>query len=114
VVVKRVEYSEQEAKYFVYFLPLFSSDNIYIIQSDKLISLLGEFNTHIVSGGDQGSNTMMYKINRSEFNNRFIKMGGKIITYSNYNIPNRFEKQQFKENKVVYVAEDIKKYEDPV
>ena len=101
-----------EAKYFVYFLPLFSSDNIYIIKSEKLVSLLSEFNTHIVSGGDKGSNTMMYKVSRNDFNDRFKEFGGKILTYSKYSIPVQFEKVKFEENKTVYYGENIK-YEDP-
>lgn len=100
-----------EAKYFVYFLPLFNTDNIYIIKSDKLIELLNEFNTHIVSGGDYGSNTMMYKVSRVDFNDRFKEFGGKILTYNNYSIPMRFEKSQF-ENKIVYSGDNISKIDD--
>ncbi len=101
-----------EAKYFVYFLPLFNKDNIYLIQSEKLVNLLGNYNTHIVSGGDTGSNTMMYKISKDEFNEEFIKAGGKILTWNEYIIPERFEKQKFTESNITYTGE-IKDYPDP-
>lgn len=102
-----------EAKYFVYFLPLFNSNNIYIIKSEKLITLLGEFNTHIVSGGDSGSNTMMYKISKDEFDTKFIEIGGKIVTYSNYIIPSHFEKKKFESRNITYSSDEIKDYGDP-
>lgn len=101
-----------EAKYFIYFLPLFDTNNIYLIKSKDLIELLGQFDTHIVSGGDWGSNTMMYKIPRGEFDQKFITAGGKIVTYSEYIIPDKFEKQKFIESKTTYTGE-MKSYEDP-
>lgn len=102
-----------KAKYFIYFLPLFNKDNIYIIQSYKLVELLSKFNTHIVSGGDFGSNTMMYRVSRVEFDDEFKKVGGKIITFEDYIIPERFNKQTFKENKTTYKSDSLKDYEDP-
>jgi len=102
-----------KAKYFIYFLPLFNEHNIYVIKSEKLIELLNNFNTHIVSGGDFLSNTMMYKISRVEFDEKFKEAGGKIITYNDYTIPERFNKEQFKENITTYSSESLKQYEDP-
>lgn len=102
-----------ESKYFVYFLPLYTKDNFYIIPSIKLIEILKDFNTHIISGGDYNSNTLMYKINRSEFDEVFKSNGGKIITYNNYEIPDRFNKTRFKEN-LVYISDTMSSYENPL
>lgn len=84
------------AHFFIYFLPLYNERNIYIIKPKKLIELLeSNFMTHIVSGGDLGSNTFMYKINRDDLDELFIKAGGRIETYSNYIIPAMFDKSAF-------------------
>ena len=103
-----------KAKYFIYFLPLFTTDNLYIIQPNKLIELLNEFPEHIISGGDIGSNTFMYKISREDFNDKFVEAGGKIVTFNDYVIPSEFNKTQFTTtNKYVYHGE-MKKYENPL
>jgi hypothetical protein len=104
-----------EATYFVYFLPLFDTNNVYIIQSEKLIKLLEEFgDNYVVSGGDYGSNTFMYKISKLEFNDKFIEAGGKILTCFNYKIPDEFNKQKFNKNTIIYSGGgDQKNYEDP-
>lgn len=102
-----------EAKYFLYFMPLFDTNNIYLIKSENLKLLLKEFDTHIVSGGDYGSNTMMYKISKIEFDNKFIEAGGKIVTYTNYTIPSHFEKKKFESKSVNYSSDEVKDYEDP-
>ena len=102
-----------EAKYFIYFLPLFKEDNIYLIKSKDLIKLLNNYNHLLVEGGDFGSKTFMYKIPRVEFNSEFIKAGGKIITWNKYNIPDKFNKTQFIDNKYTFIAQEIKEYEDP-
>lgn len=109
-----------KAKYFLYFLPLFKEDNIYIIKSENLRNLLiPHYNNYLVQGGDIGSNTFMYKINRNDFNEQFIKSGGKILTYNNYSIPSRFEgKKQFElddKKKYTYYSNDkkLKEYDDP-
>lgn len=102
-----------KAKYFLYFLPLFNKDNIYLIQSEKLVKLLKSYNEYIVSGGDYGSQTHMYKIDKNLFDEEFKKVGGKIITYNDYTIPIEFEKKQFNEKKsTTYFSDSIKKYDD--
>lgn len=102
-----------KARFFCYFLPLFKENNIYWIESAKLIELLKKYDTHLLQGGDIGSNTFMYRISRTEFDNDFKTAGGKIITYEDFDIPKRFEKNQFDSKKVVYESTDIKTYEDP-
>lgn len=104
-----------KAKYFIYFLPLFKTDNIYLIKSEKLVELLNNFNEYIVSGGDYGSSTFMYKISREDFNDKFIEAGGRIETYEKYIIPEKFEKKQFeKKSNYVYYGDTMKKYENPL
>ena len=104
-----------KAKYFIYFLPLFTTDNLYIIQPEKLIKLLNEFPEHIISGGDYGSNTLMYKIHRDDFNDKFIEAGGKLVTFTDYTIPSKFNKKQFTDTKkYVYYGDTMKKYENPL
>jgi len=102
------------SRYFVYFMPLFKENNVYIIRSEKLKKLLTDnFNDCIVYGGDEGSNTAMYKISKNDFNDKFIKAGGKIVTYNDYKIPEKFNKQQFnKNNKYTYFSDKIEKYND--
>jgi hypothetical protein len=100
-----------EAKYFIYFLPLYTEDNIYIIKSENLIKCLDNFNNQIISGGDQGSNTMMYNINRIDFNDVFKTYGGKIITWNKYTIPSEFNKTTFKKN-YTYHSDIKKEYDD--
>jgi hypothetical protein len=103
-----------EAKYFVYWMPLFKEDNFYIIKTEKLRDLLGEFNTHIISGGDKGSNTMMYRVSKAEFNDVFKSRGGKILTISDYTIPEEFQLERFEEKKYIYTSDELKKYDDEI
>lgn len=103
-----------KSKYFIYFLPLFKKDNVYRIKSNDLIELLGNFNEYIVSGGDKGSSTFMYRINRDDFNEKFIQVGGKIDTYDKYVIPEKFEKKQFEKKNYTYYSDTMKKYDNPL
>jgi hypothetical protein len=103
-----------EAKYFVYFLPLFNQDNVYLIKSEDLKKLLKKFDNCIVQGGDPGSNTFMYKISRIDFDSEFKAHGGKIMTYTSYTIPERFNKTRFEQNdKYTSYGSELKEYEDP-
>lgn len=94
-----------KAKFFIYFLPLFKQDNIYLIKSEKLRTLLEKYPNDIVSGGDYGSNTMMYKISRNDFDIEFKKAGGIISSWTNYTIPEQFNIKEFNQNHDVYYSD---------
>jgi hypothetical protein len=105
-----------KAKYFIYFLPLYRNNNVYIIKSEKLIELLKNYDDCVVPGGDPGSDTFMYKIARSNFDNEFKSAGGKILTYTSYDIPERFNKPRFDSIIFTYDVDNLDfmdKYEDP-
>lgn len=91
-----------KAKWFIYFLPLFKQDNIYLIKSENLRNLLKNYNNDLTSGGDYGSNTMMYKIPRIDFDKQFKSAGGTIHTWNDYTIPEEFNLNLFKQNNDVY------------
>lgn len=91
-----------KAKWFIYFLPLFKQDNIYLIKSENLRNLLKNYNNDLTSGGDYGSNTMMYKISRIDFDKQFKMAGGTIHTFNNYTIPEEFNLNLFEQNNDVY------------
>lgn len=103
-----------KANYFLYFLPLFKQNNIYLIKSEALRVLLKKYDWCITSGGDYGSNTMMYKIPREDFDKEFIEAGGRIETFNDYTIPEWFNVKEFKENKYIYKSDEFKKYENPL
>lgn len=98
------------ANYFIYFLPLFTKDNVYIMNSKKLIALLESFdkNNYLITGGDTGVITFMYKISKDEFDEPFLKAGGRIITYTDYIIPDKFDKSLFSDKGMtIYYGGDV-------
>lgn len=102
------------AEYFIYFMPRFETDNIYIIKSEKLKNLLSEekWNIYFHYGGDIGK-TLNFIIPKNEFDSHFIASGGKIETITDVSIPSEFGLSRFNENgKVVYHGTTLKKYDD--
>lgn len=104
---------DTQAKYFIYFLPLFKENNIYVIKSERLKELLKTFNEHIVEGGDYGSKTFMYKIPTQEFQDEFKKYSGRIYSWNKYDIPETFKKVQFNNKITTYYGDELKQYKDP-
>jgi hypothetical protein len=104
------------ADYFIYWLPKFTADNLYIIKTDKLIELLKreEYKNYLTYGGDVDK-TQMFVIPKTDFNNDFIKAGGKIETLNSERLLNDFGISQFKvdNKKTNYYSDEIKKYDDP-
>jgi len=102
------------AEYFVYFMPRFEKDNIYIIKCDKLKALLSEdkWKIYYNYGGDLNK-TLNFIIPKNEFDVDFIACGGRIETMTNVSIPEEFGLSRFNESgKVVYQGTTLKKYDD--
>ena len=102
------------ADYFVYFMPRFDNENLYVIKTSKMKELLSsdKFKVYYNYGGDV-SNTLNIVIPKSDFIDDFKAAGGRVETYK-VNIPEDFKLEKFEESKkVVYVSDSIKKYDDP-
>ncbi len=92
-----------KSNYFIYFMPRFTQDNLYIIKSDKLKDLLSEekWQIYLRMSGDLGL-TANFIIPTNEFNTAFKEAGGRIETYTP-NIPEKFNLSQINtNNKTVY------------
>ncbi len=102
--------------YFIYWLPKFTKDNLYLIKTEKLSELLKKdiFSKNIKTGG-QFTKTEMFVIPKTDFNNEFIQAGGKIETFNSDRLLNNFGLSQFKvdNNKTNYYSDELKKYDDP-
>lgn len=91
------------SEYFVYFMPRFKERNIYIIKTKVLRELLdNNYKNYFNYGGDLGK-TLNFIIPKLVFDDKFIEAGGRIETYTDYIIPDRFSLKEFTiKEKVVY------------
>lgn len=85
-----------KADYFIYFMPRFLTENIYIIKSEKMVELLSQtkWKNYFNYGGDLGT-TVNYIVPKDEFNEEFISFGGRIETMKNVAIPAHFNLTRF-------------------
>ena len=103
------------ADYFIYFLPRFQKNNIYIIKTEVMRELLSrdKFKMYYNYGGDLGK-TLNIIVPINEFDDDFKNVGGKILTFTSYTIPEDFNVSKIEsKDKVVYQSDEIKKYDDP-
>jgi len=85
-----------KADYFIYFMPRFFTENVYIIKSEKMVKLLKneKWKNYFNYGGDLGT-TINFIVPKSEFNEDFIAAGGRIETMKNIAIPKEFNLTRF-------------------
>jgi hypothetical protein len=104
-----------EADYFIYYMPRFKSENLYIIKTYKLKELLldEKFKTHYNFSGGDVKKTMSIVIPKESFIEDFKAAGGRVETY-NVQIPEKFELEKFDDNVVgVHYEGPMREYEDP-
>ncbi len=61
--------SVTEAEFYIYYIP--KLNEVWNIKMDKLKNLINSNNFKEVIGGDKGSDTKMYLINRNKYKNNF-------------------------------------------
>lgn len=93
-----------EADYFIYYLPRYNNNNLYLLKPNLVTPLLEKFNNKLRSIGDNSSSSC-YIIDKEEFDSWVIENKvGKVLTW-NTTIPEIFNIEKFEnenENKVVY------------
>lgn len=85
-----------EANYFIYYLPRYEKDNLYIFKPNDLVNFLNNevYNNYLKESGD-GGNTLCYIINKKQFDIWVTEKNlGKIETF-NTEIPEKFNIQKF-------------------
>lgn len=108
-----------KADYFIYFLPRFNTENIYMIKSDSLRILLlqDKWKNYFNYGGDLGK-TLNLIIPKSSFNEDFKAAGGKLETFTNYTIPEQYNITKFeKASTTLYkdcLNKGLKQYKNPL
>ena len=103
------------ADYFIYFFPRRVKDQVYIIKRERLVEMFEsdtKWNDYLRYGGDNDS-ALMYVIPSFIFDEEFKKFNGKLLQFDNYEIPQEFGLDKFIDNKISYVSNTMKKYEDP-
>lgn len=101
-----------EADYFIYFMPRYVTNNLYIFKPKELTIFLEKYNHDLRYVGD-GNRSYSYIINKHEFDQdiRENKIG-KIYTYESH-IPDYFNIDKFDEVKTTtYFSNKMNKYDD--
>jgi hypothetical protein len=102
------------ADYFIYFFPRRLKDQVYIIKREKLVEMFEsdtKWNEYLTYGGDNNS-ALMYVIPSHQFENDFLKSGGKLETYE-VEIPEEFGLDKFIDSTISYVSNNnITNYPD--
>jgi len=105
-----------ESEYFIYYMPRYNKDNLYICKPEKMTKFLQDnFEACLKMVGD-GSRSMSYIINKNSFDELFLEQKiGKIFTWIR-EIPERFNINKFNnDGKVVYNSQKKVDYdEDPL
>ena len=108
-----------KADYFIYFLPRFKSENIYMIKSETLKVLLLEdkWKNFFNYGGDLGK-TLNLIIPKTSFNEDFKAIGGKLESFTTYIIPEQYNITEFDAvSNVLYkdsLSKGLKDYKNPL
>lgn len=102
-----------EADYFIYYMPRYKKNNLYLFKPKELSIFLEKYNHTLKYLGD-GGRSLSYIITKDIFDQDIIDNNiGKILTFDSP-IPSHFNIDKFIDSKkVVYESTDIKKYEDP-
>lgn len=104
------------AEWFVYFMPRFEKDNIYIIKTEKLKELLSQekWKQYFNYGGDLNK-TLNFIIPKIDFDDDFKTSGGRIETIEGVTIPQEYNVTKFNNSKkAVYYGDTMKKYDDDI
>lgn len=104
------------ADYFVYFMPRFEKENLYIIKADKMKELLSQskWTMYHNYGGDLNK-TLNFIIPKTYFDDDFKSSGGRIETIEGITIPDCYNLTKFSESKkTVYYGDTMKKYDDNI
>jgi hypothetical protein len=103
-----------EADYFIYYMPRYSENNLYLFKPSELTKYLEEkWNNSLRYLGD-GGRSLSYIFSKSDFDNDIRELGiGKLLTWQ-CDIPERFNVTKFNDKSVVYQSTELKKYDDDI
>lgn len=105
-----------EADYFIYYMPRYNDNNLYLCKPNKLKVFLEEKYEACLKMVGDGGRSMSYIINKNSFDEEFITENiGRIYNW-NIEIPERFNINKFNnDGKVVYNSQKKVDYdEDPL
>jgi hypothetical protein len=103
-----------EADYFIYYMPRYTENNLYLFKPSELTKYLEEkWNMSLRYLGD-GGRSLSYIFSKSDFDNDIKELGiGKLLTWK-CDIPERFNVTKFNDLGAVYESNELKKYDDDI
>jgi hypothetical protein len=102
-----------EADYFIYYMPRYTHNNLYLFKPAELCRYLSKYNNLLRNLGD-GDRSLSYIIDKTQFDKDILDDKiGKIYTY-NAPIPEEFGVSKFeaKTKSNTYQSDKMKKYDD--